>query len=259
MLSFFLLVVGLYTVFWVFEAFFYSEPGQTLKGRLRNCEYAFLLIGAGAVSTLLLKECFSFAPRELPEYGPLMTLGFITLYIFVGDFIFYWYHRLQHASNGILWSIHELHHSDSELNATTSMRTYWIERPLQTLIIVVPTSYVFGINMTIATFLPLVLLLWLLFAHSNLRLNLGFLTPIVTGPQLHRIHHSILPKHQRKNFAQFFPIIDILFGTYYQPEKNEFPTTGTPGMASDTSVPTALLRPLISLVRQVRKYKENRP
>jgi sterol desaturase/sphingolipid hydroxylase (fatty acid hydroxylase superfamily) len=68
--------------------------------------------------------------------------------------------------------------------------------------------------------------IWGFVNHANVRLNFGGLTPIISGPQWHRIHHSIYTEHHDKNFAAFFPFIDILFGTYYQPRKDEYPSTG---------------------------------
>ena len=47
---------------------------------------------------------------------------------------------------------------------------------------------------------------WGMLIHSNLMIRFGPLTPIFVGPQVHRIHHSIKPEHQNKNFGQFFPI-----------------------------------------------------
>jgi hypothetical protein len=35
----------------------------------------------------------------------------------------------------------------------------------------------------------------------------------------------------------------ILFGTYYAPARNEFPGTGTPGLASDAPLPAVLVKP----------------
>ena len=49
---------------------------------------------------------------------------------------------------------------------------------------------------------------------------------------MHCIHHSILDEHKDKNFAQFFPFIDVIFGTYFAPIKNEFPATGTEALRS---------------------------
>ena len=50
--------------------------------------------------------------------------------------------------------------------------------------------------------------------------------PFFVGPQYHRMHHSLQTQHLDKNFALFFPLRDIFFGTYYRPKKGEFPSTG---------------------------------
>ena len=71
--------------------------------------------------------------------------------------------------------------------------------------------------------------LWGFVTHANLRLGFGPLTPLIAGPQLHRIHHSALPEHRDRNFSMLFPIIDIVFGTYYRPRPDEYPPTGTAG------------------------------
>jgi sterol desaturase/sphingolipid hydroxylase (fatty acid hydroxylase superfamily) len=47
-----------------------------------------------------------------------------------------------------------------------------------------------------------------------------------------------------KNFVAFFPIWDILFGTYYQPGRDEFPPTGVQGEREIRSVWEAQLFPL---------------
>lgn len=72
----------------------------------------------------------------------------------------------------------------------------------------------------------LVIAIWLFFTHMNIRLQLGCLSWVVTGPQLHRLHHSCMPEHTDTNFAQYFPIWDVFFGTYLHPKKGEFPPTG---------------------------------
>jgi sterol desaturase/sphingolipid hydroxylase (fatty acid hydroxylase superfamily) len=72
----------------------------------------------------------------------------------------------------------------------------------------------------------LVSLAWLFFAHANLRLELGRWSWMGTAPQLHRLHHSADPAHTGTNFAQFFPLLDVAFGTYRAPAAGEFPQTG---------------------------------
>ena len=58
------------------------------------------------------------------------------------------------------------------------------------------------------------------FFHSlELRIQLGRWSWVAGAPQVHRIHHSRLPQHADKNFAAYFPIWDVLFGTYWHPRE----------------------------------------
>ena len=72
---------------------------------------------------------------------------------------------------------------------------------------------------------------------------MGMWTSVICGPQLHRIHHSIHPEHNNKNYAQVFPIIDIVFGTFYMPQNDEFPETGTYEIKSDEEVLQTFMKP----------------
>jgi sterol desaturase/sphingolipid hydroxylase (fatty acid hydroxylase superfamily) len=72
------------------------------------------------------------------------------------------------------------------------------------------------------------------FEHMNARISLGRWSWVLVTPQMHRLHHSFAPEHIDRNFAQHFPIWDVLFGTYVAPRADEFPPTGT----TDSYVPT---------------------
>ncbi len=251
------LVTMLYLVFTIFEFALPAQRGQSIWGRLRNLVYASLLILIGILFTLFITWLLP-APPVLPKQALAVSAFYIFIYAVLTDFIFYWYHRAEHTFR-FMWAIHELHHSEAELNVTTSLRTYWFERPIQALLIVLPIRYFIGIDPLAAALLPLVLMLWLFFTHANLRLSLGWLTPVICGPQLHRIHHSALPEHLNKNFAQFFPVLDILFGTYYAPRPNEFPPTGLHGVDSNMQVMDVLVRPLSFWFPEVSTSLVNAP
>jgi sterol desaturase/sphingolipid hydroxylase (fatty acid hydroxylase superfamily) len=242
MIKYFLLFVGLYIFLGAFEMWFPAEPGQTPMGRARNMAFTVIFFAGGLSALALIHTLFNLKGSYLPDHGVLFSMLIVLVDIFLIDFIFYWYHRAEHTFP-ILWLIHELHHSDTELNATTSIRTYWLEYPIQVLFVHFPVIYLVGLDLRALVILPIVKAVWLFFTHANWRLHFGFLTPIICGPQLHRIHHSNVPHHQAKNFAQFFPIFDILFGTYYAPTRDEFPQTGTPGLATDASISEVLLKP----------------
>lgn len=145
--------------------------------------------------------------------------------VFIVDGFFYLYHRLQHRSP-LLWHIHKLHHTEPAMNITTSRRTHCLERPAQFIVLVLPALWILGYNPEGLAYAAYAGTFFLFFAHLDIRLPLGTLTPAVVGPQLHRIHHSADPVHHDKNFAQVFPLFDMLGGTYRRPGSGEYPATG---------------------------------
>lgn len=151
--------------------------------------------------------------------------------MFLVDGLYYAYHRLQHASP-LLWHIHAIHHSDPAVNITTSRRTHFLERPLQFLVLVTPVLWMLGWNEGGLAIMAITGPALLYFAHADLRLSLGPLTPVIVGPQYHRVHHAIDAHRQGANFAQAFPLFDMLGGTYRRPAADEFVATGTEGCES---------------------------
>jgi sterol desaturase/sphingolipid hydroxylase (fatty acid hydroxylase superfamily) len=64
------------------------------------------------------------------------------------------------------------------------------------------------------------------FVHSNLKVKLGPLSWIILTPQVHHWHHSTERQAWSKNFAGRFPILDIIFGTFYMPKDRMSTTFG---------------------------------
>jgi Fatty acid hydroxylase superfamily len=83
-----------------------------------------------------------------------------------------------------------------------------------------------------------------LFPHMNLRIELGPLTSVFLGPQVHRIHHSANSADFNTNFAGAFPVWDIFFGTYRAAKRGEFPQTGLPAMNAIPGPAQMLLWPV---------------
>ncbi len=236
--------VGLfYALLTVVEYRWPAQKGQRFTGRLRNLVHAaiFIVLGMAAWSLVLMQVLALLPGASRADEGLWASLMSCAASLLALDFFYYWYHRAQHTLPA-LWAIHELHHADTELNVTTSMRTYWLELPLQAAIVVAPALWLVRMDETALALLPVFTTGFLLFTHANVGLRLGVLTPIFCGPQVHRIHHSLEPGHENRNFAQFFPVYDVLFGTYCAPGR-EVPRTGTQGLPSDVSHLATLARP----------------
>lgn len=182
--------------------------------------------------------------------GVLSVIGAFLVGILIGDFFFYWYHRSLHKSR-ILWQHHKMHHLDPEFDALTGPRQNWLESFFSVFFISIPMAVLFKldsldaftlgvVNGTIVGVLQSVVFI----NHSNLRLQFGKASVLFISSQTHRIHHSYLEQHLDKNFVAFFPIWDIVFGTYYHPARDEFPPTGVEGEKEIESVWEVQIFPL---------------
>lgn len=246
-----LFIAFLLLLFFFFEYFFPAETDHTFKAKMKNVGIILIFFFIGGIFYAFTAAIIPLEYHTFSYDSVFLSLFAIFLHLFIGDFVYYWYHRAQHKY-APLWSIHELHHSDSALNASSSLRTFFLERPVQYLLVVVPTYYLISLSPlgSVASLdalslvlLPMVFTTWLFFTHANIRLDLGPVTKIFTGPQLHRVHHSTKPEHIDTNFAQFFPIFDLLFGTYVHPKKDEFPKTGTKSLHSNVTLREILFKP----------------
>lgn len=254
-------VAGIYAVTLVLERLHPAERGQPLARLGFN-----LVVGVAAftISALLVAALHPLiAPVIAPGVGQRLaiempdgawgSLAQVAIYFLIYDFLYYWWHRAQHEL-AWLWPQHELHHSDSALNITTSLRHHWLEDPLRVFAMAAPLGFAFHFKPASVPWIATVAGLWPFFIHANLRLRLGWLTPVLAGPQYHRIHHSIEPEHWNRNYAAFFPVWDIVFGTAYFPKRDEFPRTGVP-RGEPRSVAHALVGPFLDWRDMIRRRR----
>jgi sterol desaturase/sphingolipid hydroxylase (fatty acid hydroxylase superfamily) len=116
----------------------------------------------------------------------------------------------------ILWRIHALHHSDPDVDVTTSVRLHPIEQLLRssifwlTVILLDIPAFV-GLTYGLAVFAIEAI------QHGNIRLPERLercLQPVLVTVDMHRIHHSVEFAQASCNYATVFSIWDQLFGTY---------------------------------------------
>ena len=236
-----------------------AQRGQPWQHKLFNVLYTvpfvfltlLLVPPLSALTAPLLASWGGLLPVRLPEgLGWQLLQGL--LYFLTFDFFYYWLHRLQHVTPA-LWAQHRLHHSDRSVNITSGQRHHFLEEPIRVFIVFLPLGLLFNLPPPSIGWLWSALLLWGYFIHLNLRLPMGPLTPVFTGPQLHRLHHSIKPEHTDVNFAAFFPIWDILFGTYVPPKRDEWPATGLHDGEDLNHAGRALFSPFRDWQRMLRK------
>ena len=194
------------------------------------------------IASLFVKFSWNFA---IQDHGEIFrAIGLLIAWMALRDFLYYWFHRLQHASKW-LWAEHALHHSDEHVNATTSVRHHWLEVPLGAVFVAAPLSYSLRPSLITVSLVSFTIGLVGVFIHMNARIGFGRFGWLLASPQNHRIHHSRLPEHTDKNFAQFFPLWDVLFGTYYRPKPDEYPPTGLASGQRVTTIKDSLLMPFV--------------
>jgi sterol desaturase/sphingolipid hydroxylase (fatty acid hydroxylase superfamily) len=211
-------------------------------------------LSIGVMTGYYLKLFFNTIHYKAPiqfHGGALALLALSFLAIATHDFFYYWLHRLQHSSRW-LWAEHELHHSDEHVNVTTSFRHHWLDTVLQPLFILTPVFLLFNPGLGPVLWVAMFPKLMVYFVHLNFPLRFGWFNRVLSSPQSHRIHHSNLPEHMDKNFATMLPLWDILFGTYYHPKKDDWPSTGVTGVKV-TSLWQAIVLPFVSWGRMLRE------
>jgi sterol desaturase/sphingolipid hydroxylase (fatty acid hydroxylase superfamily) len=130
------------------------------------------------------------------------------------EFLNYWVHRAYHAVP-LLWRIHAVHHSDPEMDATTSHRHHPLE-PVVSTLLTVPVMVGLGAD-------PLVLLgfnvlhtAMAVLSHGNITLGQrvdNVLRYFVVTPDFHRMHHSAERRYTDSNYTAILPLFDYLFRT----------------------------------------------
>jgi len=162
---------------------------------------------------------------RIPAYSVGIGALVIFLNMFVYDFFYYWFHRLQHTCPP-LWRLHAVHHSIKNLNSVMSFH-HPIEEFLKIIPIALPLSLLWRLEDP--GYIPLAsafIVAWGQFIHTDSLVNFGRARMVLGDGHYHRIHHSERPEHWNKNFAAFFPVWDWVFGTLHMPRPNEHPAVG---------------------------------
>lgn len=142
-------------------------------------------------------------------------LQFIEAFL-IAELSFYVIHRLAHTLPW-LWKIHVIHHSSTELDWLASVRFHPLEIIIANISVGMP---LFLLGFTKETFSHYLIFgaILTLFSHANISLRIPILRWIIATPEFHHWHHSKERVAYNKNFSGF-PLIDLLFGTFYLPKR----------------------------------------
>lgn len=146
---------------------------------------------------------------ELPPWAAL-TIGFLGR-----AFLSWGTHWLNHKVP-VFWAIHRVHHADTRLDVSTTVRFHPLE-----FVVTTPLTIAGAVALGLP---PLALLVYELmdagvtvFSHSNVILPAWIDRPLrlfIVTPDVHRVHHSSLQPETDSNYGAVLTIWDRLLGTY---------------------------------------------
>jgi len=171
-----------------------------------------LVFPTAAVGTALLVEARGWGLFHALEAPTWLAIPASVILL---DLAIYLQHVLFHAVP-VLWRLHRMHHADLEFDVTTGLRFHPFE-------ILLSMGIKLGVVAALGTPAVAVLVFEVLlnatsmFNHGNVRLPAQIdrvLRWIVVTPEMHRVHHSVVPRETNSNFGFSLPWWDRLFGTY---------------------------------------------
>ncbi len=166
------------------------------------------------------------------------------------DGVSYTIHRTMHGRTG--WPVHAIHHSDSHVNGFTAWRVHPLELVATNLLAVVMISWL-GLPREIAGTVLVIALVHEIYIHLEVDIEHGPLRFVLASPRFHRWHHLDAEPAYNSNYANMFPIYDVLFGTYREPRPMAAPIGAASAGVPDTDFVRLLTFPFLAWGRQLRR------
>lgn len=144
-----------------------------------------------------------------------MPIGWYQLIttFFIYTFLQWFIHYLEHKVR-ILWCLHEVHHSATQMNITTGIRTSVFDIvSMELLFLIIPF---FGFHYIFYFLFYTINKIWGSFIHISDKIigQIPVLKYLLVTPAGHQIHHASNKHYLDKNFGELVPWFDYIFKTY---------------------------------------------
>ena len=224
---------GVLAVVAVWEVIAPRRPLTDSKGRRWLTNLSLIVIDTAVVRFFLPVLPVAMALMSQQQgWGILNTLALPAwvkniLAVVALDFAIYLQHVLFHFLP-ILWRLHRMHHTDLDIDVTTGNRFHPVEILISMGIKIAAVSLVGAPAVAVVAF-EVALNATSQFNHGNIRIHETtdrWLRLLVVTPDMHRVHHSIIPRETNSNFGFNLPWWDRWCGTYRpQPEQGHMAMT----------------------------------
>jgi sterol desaturase/sphingolipid hydroxylase (fatty acid hydroxylase superfamily) len=171
-----------------------------------------LAIAAGAIVHVVGSQSLALVGTDTwTAAGSLPT--FVAV-VFIGDFVSYWRHRLEHTR--WLWPAHAIHHSDTQMTWLTLARFHPVNRAVTSSVDVTVLALV-GFPLWALVANEFVRRYYGEFIHADVPWTYGGLGWLLVSPVMHQWHHARDVVAAGSNFATVFSVFDRVFGTHHVP------------------------------------------
>jgi sterol desaturase/sphingolipid hydroxylase (fatty acid hydroxylase superfamily) len=198
-----------------------NDAGHALVGQalaLPLGELLFLGAAAGIAA-----EVAARGASPWPAHWPFAAQALLA--VFLADGLDAARHRLLHGV-GWLWPVHALHHAVDRLHVGKASRTHLLDMLGRSLGTYAPLVAL-GVPADVLLWYPAAVTILGPIAHANLDVRLPrWAHFVVLTPQLHRIHHARAVELSCSNYANVFPLWDMLSGTFIHPDAHPAPEVG---------------------------------
>lgn len=197
------------------------ESGDTKASLWMMVFVAFVDIAPKLLAFVLFYILAPLSP--LAEFVQRQWWAWLVLF-FLDDFIYYWFHRLNHQVR-LMWAGHVSHHSAIKMNFATALRQGVGERL---------HKYIFWLPLPLLGFDPLMIftmmslnLFYQYWLHTELIGRLpNWFEYIFNTPSHHRVHHASNISYLDCNHAGVLIIWDRMFGSFSKELDGEKPEYG---------------------------------
>ena len=207
--------------------YFFAFRKYTDKKTLRWGEN----FGLTLINTLIIRIFFIITPVSAALYASENTIGIFHLIWVPGiiwgviafillDMIIYAEHVLFHKIP-FLWKIHEVHHSDLDLDFSSGLRFHFLESILSVVTKILVVLILWAPVLAVVLF-EIILNFSAMFNHSNFILPKKLdklVSKIIVTPKFHEVHHSQKLWESLSNYGFFLSSWDYLFRTYEPHDK----------------------------------------
>ncbi|MBY0470433.1 sterol desaturase family protein [bacterium] len=206
-------LLGLSALEWLFPRQSHERPSTEVRQN-----FLLLIVNAFALPSLASFISQKMGPTPILYslyHSPLWLQFLVTLFLL--DFTSYWVHWSFH-SIPVLWKLHRVHHSATELTALSSFRHHSLEVFTHMLIQGLLLG-VLSISYSVIFYTNLIFLSACMIQHSNIRLWIPRVADwVLITPRNHYWHHSKeLHGKYGQNFGFIFSFWDRIFNTLHLP------------------------------------------